>query len=179
MAHDALFYISRQWKYAPGHLDLETKGKKKFEWSDVWPEAKELVWRYRRRMALGFLLLIVSRTAGMVLPASTKFLIDDVIGQGKVEYLKWIAIAAIGATLVNAATSFTLTVLLGVAGQRAIADLRRRVQRHIGRLPVSYYENHKSGEMISVYFFPGCSTCEQCAEERNDDRTDFPLECAD
>ncbi len=126
----------------------ETK-KKKFDWSDVWPEAKELVWRYRKRMALGFLLLVISRTAGMVLPATTKFLIDDVIGQGKVEYLKWIALAAIGATLINATMSFSLTVLLGVAGQRAIADLRRRVQRHIGLLPVSYYEDHKSGEMIS------------------------------
>lgn len=130
-------------------MSEETKSKKKFEWSDVWPETKAVIWRYRQRMALGFLLLIVSRTAGMVLPASTKFLIDDVIGQGKVEYLKWIAIAAIGATLINAATSFSLTVLLGVAGQRAIAELRRRVQRHIGRLPVSYYEDHKSGEMIS------------------------------
>ncbi|MCZ6725918.1 MAG: ABC transporter ATP-binding protein [Acidobacteria bacterium] len=127
----------------------EEKSKKKFEWTDVWPEVRDLVWRYRKRMALGFVLLIISRTAGMVLPASTKFLIDDVIGQGKVEYLKWIAVAAIGATMINAATSFTLTVMLGVAGQRAIVDLRRRVQRHIGRLPVSYYEDHKSGEMIS------------------------------
>ncbi|MCZ6508203.1 MAG: ABC transporter ATP-binding protein [Acidobacteria bacterium] len=127
----------------------EEKSKKKFEWTDVWPEVRDLVWRYRKRMALGFVLLIISHTAGMVLPASTKFLIDDVIGQGKVEYLKWIAVAAIGATMINAATSFTLTVMLGVAGQRAIVDLRRRVQRHIGRLPVSYYEDHKSGEMIS------------------------------
>jgi subfamily B ATP-binding cassette protein MsbA len=127
----------------------EEKRKKKFEWSDVWPETKAVVWRYRKRLALGFVLLIVSRTAGMVLPASTKFLVDDVIGEGKVEYLKWIAVAAVGATLINAATSFSLTALLGVAGQRAIAELRRRVQRHIGRLPVSYYENHKSGEMIS------------------------------
>jgi len=126
----------------------ETK-KKKFEWSDVWPEAKELVWRYRKRMVLGFFLLIISRLTGMVLPASTKFLIDDVIGQGKVEMLMWIAIAAGGATLINATMSFSLTVLLGVAGQRAIADLRRRVQRHVGRLPVSYYEDHKSGELIS------------------------------
>ncbi len=123
--------------------------KKKFEWSSAWPEARRLVWRYRKRMVFGFVLLLVSRTAGMVLPASTKFLIDDVIGQGRVELLKWIALAAIGATVVNAATSFSLTVLLGVAGQRAIADLRRRVQRHVGRLPVSYYENHKSGELIS------------------------------
>jgi subfamily B ATP-binding cassette protein MsbA len=130
-------------------MSEEKKGKKKFEWSDVWPEARDLVWRYRKRMLLGVLLRVVSRTAGMVLPASTKFLIDEVIGNGRVELLKWIALAAGGATLINAATSFSLTVLLGVAGQRAIADLRRRVQRHVGRRPVSYYENHKSGELIS------------------------------
>ena len=63
--------------------------------------------------------------------------------------MKWIALAAIGATVINATTSFVLTVLLGVAGQRAIADLRRRVQEHIGRLPVRYYENHKSGELMA------------------------------
>lgn len=129
--------------------DEAKKKKKKFEWSDVWPEAKELVWRHRKRMVLGFFLLIISRLSGMVLPATTKFLIDDVIGQGNVEMLKWIALAAGGATLINASMSFSLTVLLGVAGQRAIADLRRRVQRHVGRLPVSYYEDHKSGELIS------------------------------
>jgi len=128
------------------HMD---KSKKKFKWSDVWPEAKELIWGYRKRMAFGFFLLVISRTAGMVLPASTKLLIDEVIGNGRVELLTWIALAAGGATLINAGTSFTLTVLLGVAGQRAIADLRRKVQRHVGRLPVSYYEDHKSGELIS------------------------------
>jgi ATP-binding cassette, subfamily B, putative efflux pump len=130
-------------------MSEDAKSKKKFEWSDVWPEAKELLWRYRKRMLLGFFLLIISRLSGMVLPASTKFLIDDVIGQHKVEMLKWLALGAGGATVINAAMSFTLTMLLGVAGQRAIADLRRRVQRHVGRLPVSYYENHKSGELIS------------------------------
>jgi subfamily B ATP-binding cassette protein MsbA len=129
--------------------ELANKEKKKIEWSAVWPEARDLVWRHRRRMVVGFVLLLVSRTAGMVLPASTKFLIDDVIGQGRADLLKWIALAAIGATVINASTSFALTVLLGVAGQRAIADLRRRVQEHIGRLPVRYYENHKSGELIS------------------------------
>ncbi len=129
--------------------DMENKEKKKIEWSAVWPEARDLVWRHRKRMVLGFVLLLISRAAGMVLPASTKFLIDDVIGQGRADLLKWIALAAIGATVINATTSFVLTVLLGVAGQRAIADLRRRVQEHIGRLPVRYYENHKSGELIS------------------------------
>ncbi len=120
--------------------DMENKEKKKVDWSAVWPEAKELVWRHRKRMVAGLILLLVSRSAGMVLPASTKFLIDDVIGQGRADLLKWIALAAIGATVINATTSFSLTVLLGVAAQRAIADMRRRVQEHIGRLPVRYYD---------------------------------------
>ncbi|MEZ5332556.1 MAG: ABC transporter ATP-binding protein [Thermoanaerobaculia bacterium] len=115
----------------------------------VWREAKHLLWAHRRRLAIGLGLLVVSRLSGMVLPATTKVLIDRVIGNHEVELLWWIAVAAGAATVVQAATSFSLTVLLGVAGQRAITDLRLKVQRHINRLPVSYFDEHKSGELIS------------------------------
>ena len=98
---------------------------------------------------MGFGLLLVSRLAGMVLPASTKILIDEVIGNQRSDLLVWIALAAGVATLVQAGTSFALTVILGVAGQRAITDLRRQVQAHMGRLPVAYFEENKTGELIS------------------------------
>ena len=90
--------------------------------------SKRLVWARRGRLALGFGLLLVSRLAGMVLPASTKILIDEVIGNERADLLVWIALAAGVATLIQAGTSFALTVILGVAGQRAITDLRRQVQ---------------------------------------------------
>ena len=127
----------------------EQKQKSKLSWTAVWEESRELLWARRGRLALGFGLLLVSRLAGMVLPASTKILIDEVIGNQRSDLLVWIALAAGVATLVQAGTSFALTVILGVAGQRAITDLRRQVQAHMGRLPVAYFEENKTGELIS------------------------------
>jgi len=128
---------------------MSEEKKRKVGWATVWRESREIIWARRYRLAVGLALLIVSRLAGMVLPGSTKVLIDDVIGQGRSELLWWIAGAAGVATLIQAVTSFSLSVLLGVAGQRAITDLRLKVQRHIGHLPVSFYEENKSGELIS------------------------------
>ena len=123
--------------------------KRRVGLTTVWQESKDLLWKHRRRLALGFVLLVVSRLSGMVLPATTKFLIDEVIGKGRSELLLWIALAAGSATLIQSATSFTLTVLLGVTGQRSITDLRLKVQRHVARLPVRFFEEHKTGELIS------------------------------
>ncbi len=123
--------------------------KKQVSWDTVWRESREIIWARRGRLAVGLGLLVASRLAGMVLPATTKVLIDDVIGQGRSELLVWIAVVAGSATLFQAATSFLLAVLLGVAGQRAITDLRLKVQQHIGHLPVSFFEDSKSGELIS------------------------------
>jgi len=125
------------------------KPKKKVDWSAVWRESRELLWARRNRLAVGLVLLVISRLAGIVLPASTKFIIDDVIGKNRPELLPWIAAAAGTAILVQAATSYLLGLLLGVAGQRSITDLRLRVQEHIARLPVQYFEDNKSGELIS------------------------------
>jgi subfamily B ATP-binding cassette protein MsbA len=115
----------------------------------VWREARELIWTYRRRLLLGLVLLVISRLAGMVLPASIKFLMDDVIGNGRSDLLPWIAAAVGSATIVQAGTSFLLAILLGVAAQRAINDFRLRVQQHVGLLPVSFFEEHKTGELIA------------------------------
>jgi ABC-type multidrug transport system fused ATPase/permease subunit len=117
--------------------------------TSAWGEVRDLIWARRKRLALGFVLLIVSRLSGMVLPATTKFLIDDVIGRQRADMLLPLALVAGGAILLQAATGFALALILGIAAQRSINDLRLRVQRHVGRLPVRYYENHKSGELIS------------------------------
>ena len=127
----------------------EEKKKKKLELNAVWREAKELIWARRGRLALGLLLMLVSRLAGLVLPASSKFVIDEVIGKGRHELLPWLAAAAIAATLIQAATTFGLSQLLGVAAQRAITDMRKRVEQHVLRLPVSYFDSTKSGVLIS------------------------------
>ena len=130
-------------------MSEDKEQRRKLSWVTVWQESKELLWARRWRLALGFGLLLISRLAGMVLPASTKILIDEVIGNQRRDLLIWIAMAAGIATLIQAGTSFALTVILGVAGQRSITDLRRRGQAHMGRLPVNYFEDHKTGELIS------------------------------
>src|SRR3989304_6708844 len=94
---------------------------KKFRWSDVWEEARGLVWVHRWRLALGLGLMLVNRLVGLVLPATSKFLVDDVIGKQRVDLLPTLALAAAGATVVQAITSFSLSQLLSVAAQRAIA----------------------------------------------------------
>ena len=130
-------------------MAAEEEKKRKVSWSTVWRESKVLFRARRRRLILGFGFLLISRLAGMVLPASTKFLIDEVIGNHRIELLWWIAGAAAVAVLIQAVTSYALAVLLGIAGQRSVNDLRIRVQKHIGRLPVSFFEENKSGELIS------------------------------
>ena len=104
----------------------------------------------RRKLLLGGLvLMVINRLSGMVLPYSTKFLIDDVIGKHHKELLHWIVLAVLAATLIQGITSYTLTQLLSKAGQRLIAELRQKVQQHIGRLSVSYYDSNKSGVLVS------------------------------
>ena len=117
--------------------------------ANAWAEARELVWAHRWRLALGLALMLVNRLAGLVLPATSKFLIDDVIGTGRADLLMPLAFAAGGATIVDAATAFSLSQVLGVAAQRAIADMRMSVQRHIMRLPTSYFDSTQTGVLIS------------------------------
>ena len=126
----------------------ETK-KRKTNIANAWAEARELVWAHRSRLALGLVLMLVNRLAGLVLPASSKFLVDDVIGRGRAELLVPLALAAGAATIVDAATAFALSQVLGVAAQRAIANMRMSLQRHITRLPTSYFDSTQTGVLIS------------------------------
>src|SRR5712672_3177005 len=123
--------------------------KKKIRWSAAWGDARELVWTHRRRLLLGAVLMVINQVMGLVLPASTKYLIDQVIVKGRTDLLWKIALAAGVATVVQAATSFGLTQVLGVAAQRAITEMRKKVQAKIARLPVSYFDSTQVGKLIS------------------------------
>ena len=123
--------------------------KRKLSAQSVRRDAKEIMWKYRRRLALGAAVMIVNRLAGLVLPGSSKFLIDDVIGNGRTELLVPLAAAVGVATLVQAASSFALSQILGVAAQRAITEMRKSVQAHVTRLPTRYFDSTKSGVLIS------------------------------
>ena len=113
------------------------------------PDIKELVRPRRRILALGFVLMVINRVSGLVLPASTKYLVDDILGKHHYGLLRPLILAVVAATLVQGVTSFGLTQLLSKAAQRLIAELRRKVQMHIGRLPVSFYDSNKSGMLVS------------------------------
>ncbi|MFO0283589.1 MAG: ABC transporter ATP-binding protein, partial [Acidobacteriota bacterium] len=112
-------------------------------------ETRQLLWTHRWRLAFGLSLMLISRSLSLVLPASTKFLIDEVIGKSRQELLWLVALAALVATMLQAVTAFALSQILGVAAQRAITEMRKRVHEHIERLPVSYFDAMKTGQLIS------------------------------
>ena len=127
----------------------DKKLKKKVDYASAWAEARKIVWNARWRLALGSGLLLISRLAGMVLPASTKYIGDEVFAKGNYALIKWIALAVGISTLVQGLTGFALSQVLGVAAQRAITEMRKTVQKRIERLPISYFDSTQSGQLIS------------------------------
>ena len=127
----------------------KAKGPKVERLRALWPELRALVGPRRNLLLLGLVLIAINRVTGLVLPATTRYVIDDVIGKRRVDLLLPILGAVVGATVVQALTSFALTQTLSKAAQKLIADLRRRVQAHIGRLPVAFYDANKTGNLVS------------------------------
>ncbi|HEV2352345.1 MAG TPA: ABC transporter ATP-binding protein [Terriglobia bacterium] len=126
-----------------------TKAEKSDPIWKILPHIWALIRPRRWLLALGFGLMAINRVAGLVLPASPKYLIDDIIGKRQSQFLLPLIGAVAAATLVQGVTSYALTQLLSKAAQRMIADLRRQVQAHIGRLPVAYYDANRSGALVS------------------------------
>ena len=115
----------------------------------VLPEIWQLVKPRRLLLAFSFFLMVINRAAGLVLPASTKDLIDKVMVRHQMSLLPWIVGIVAVATLIQGITSYSLTQLLSKAGQRLIADLRVQVQQHIGRLPVAFYDENRTGTLVT------------------------------
>jgi ABC-type multidrug transport system fused ATPase/permease subunit len=115
----------------------------------VLPILGELIRPRRGLLALGFLLMLINRVSGLVLPYSTKYLIDTVMVKHHLQLLKPLVGAVLLATLIQGVTSFALTQLLSKAAQRLIAELRSKVQAHIGRLSVTFHDSNKSGALVS------------------------------
>ncbi len=110
---------------------------------------KTIVWPRRKQVFLGIILIIISRLAGLVLPGASKYLMDDVIPNSDMEMLKLLLLAVGGAILVQSVTSFALTQILSVEAQNLIAKLRAKVQAHIVKMPVRFFDNTKTGELVS------------------------------
>jgi subfamily B ATP-binding cassette protein MsbA len=122
--------------------------KRKNAWKNL-PDVWALMKPRRGLLALGFLLMAINRLSGLVLPASTKYLVDNVISKRQIQLLTPIVLAVLAATVLQGLTSFTLTQVLSKSAQKMIAELRRQVQAHIGRLPVSFYDANKTGALVS------------------------------
>jgi len=127
----------------------EKPPKKKIRWSAAWAEARTLIWARRWRLAAGLSLVTINTLAGLVLPLSTKTFIDEVIGKQHTELLFTLVWQVGLATVIQALASFAQSQVLGVAAQRAITDMRRRVEEHVLRLPVRYFDKTQSGILIS------------------------------
>jgi ABC-type multidrug transport system fused ATPase/permease subunit len=110
---------------------------------------REIIWPRRKLLALGLFLILANRLAGLVLPASTKYLVDDVIAKGDIGLLYKLLAFVAGAVAVQAMTSYALTMLLSVEAQHLIAQLRTQVQRHVLQLPIRVFDNMKSGVLVS------------------------------
>jgi subfamily B ATP-binding cassette protein MsbA len=131
-----------------GQADLP---KKKPNLKKIWPQVRALVAPRKGLLVLGLCLMTVNRIAGLVLPYTSKTLLDKVLSplHPHPEMLPRIIALVFSAMVVQAATSFSLTQLLSKAGQRLIADMRRQVQRHVGLLPVAYYDENRTGNLVS------------------------------
>jgi subfamily B ATP-binding cassette protein MsbA len=127
----------------------ETPKKKPIDADIVWREARELMWAHRGRLSIGFVLMILNRLTGLVLPASSKWLIDEVFMKGQAQLLTPIAIAVAAATVIQSITAYLLSLVLGVAAQRSITEMRIAVEQHVARLPVRFFDSTKTGVLIS------------------------------
>src|ERR1700754_434866 len=126
-----------------------TAARPKPELKKVMPEVWKLV-KPRRRLLFGsFLLMIVNRICSFALPVSSKYLINNVMYKHQMDLLPWIIGTVAAATFLQGLSSYTLTQLLSTAGQRLISELRTKVQRHIGRLPVAFYDENRTGTLVA------------------------------
>ncbi|MDC3307376.1 ABC transporter ATP-binding protein/permease [bacterium] len=123
--------------------------KKKISASSLREAFRKIIWPRRRLVLLGLVLIAVNRASGMVLPASTRYLIDDVLAGGAEGLLMPILLGLVAATSIQAISSFTLTKLLSVEAQLLIAELRAEVHEHVLGLPVRRFEDTRSGELVS------------------------------
>jgi len=123
--------------------------RKKISGASLRHAFEEIIWPRRKLIFVGLLLIVLNRVSGLVLPASTKYLVDNAIVAGDMDMLRLILGAVSLAVLVQAVTSYALTMLLSVEAQHLIASLRSQVQKHVLRLPVRIFDNTKSGELVS------------------------------
>jgi subfamily B ATP-binding cassette protein MsbA len=140
---------SRGARPAPGASDPGANAGTKKISRGALDEARSLIWAHRRRLSIGLALMVVNRLAGLVLPTTSKYLMDNVVLRNQWDLLPRLALAVGAATVVETVTSFSLSQILGVAAQRAITEMRKDVEAHVMRLPIRYFDSTKTGVLIS------------------------------
>lgn len=128
---------------------MSDKKKKKINRTSIGKAFKTIIWPRRGLLLIGLVLIIINRLSGLVLPGASKYLIDDVIANSDMQMLKVLVAVVAGAIILQSVTSYSLTLLLSVEAQNLIAKLRAQVQKHIINLPVRFFDNTKSGELVS------------------------------
>jgi ABC-type multidrug transport system fused ATPase/permease subunit len=145
MAHSLPLYT----KNIVAEIIKKPKRSQSERFRELWPDIREMIQPRRGILAGGFVLMVINRVSGLVLPLSTKPLVDKVMQGHQPQLLRPIVLGVVGATLIQGVTSFGLTQLLSKAAQRLISELRQKVQQHIGRLSVAYFDANKSGALVS------------------------------
>jgi subfamily B ATP-binding cassette protein MsbA len=123
--------------------------KKPLKASTMYRDLRELIWPRRKLFLMGLVLILVNRAAGLVMPGSFKFLVDDVVGKRQPDLLFVLVGVVAVAIVVQAFTSYLLTQVVSTSAQQLIANMRVRLQEHIGRLPIRYYDVNKTGSLVS------------------------------
>jgi len=132
-----------------GSAHLSETSRKNLSLTSVRHAFRTIIWPRRKLVLLGLLLVAINRLAGLVLPGSTKYLIDNVIGESRPELLRNLLFVVGAAILLQAITSFLLTRLLSVEAQHLISLLRARMHRQVLQLPIAFFDNNKSGALVS------------------------------
>ena len=123
--------------------------KKKISGASLRHAFDEIIWPRRKLIFMGLVLILFNRLSGLVMPASTKYLVDNVIAEGNMEWLYMLLAVVGGAVLIQAVTSYALTMLMSVEAQHLIASLRSDVQKHVLQLPIRVFDNTKTGELVT------------------------------
>lgn len=126
--------------------------KRRFDWAPIrqsWPAVWELIRPQLPLWSFGLMLLLIDRAAGLILPAAPKFLLDDIIPRKDGAALAQLVGVVVAAAVVQGVCAWLLTQTISKAGQRLMARLRERLLDHLLRLPISYFDNKKSGEVVS------------------------------
>ena len=128
---------------------MQTTPQKPTRAWNLLPDVWALIKPRRAILALGLALMAMNRVVGLVLPGSTKYLVDDVIGKRQIHLLTPLVLVVVAATILQGLTSFSLTQVLSKSSQKMIAELRMKVQGHVERLPVAFYDANKTGVLVS------------------------------